>query len=203
MQEDEEEPTKSEMGEVREENLRLKTLLQQIEKDYKTLQMKFIDVFQQESNKNGSPIPTSNGAESTTTADDQDQELVSLRLGTSPTDPKKEDLHVTISSNSSKVTCENDGIKLGLDYNILERLKTEDGAMGFGQNPGPDKYSFTGKKEDDQAGEKWPPGKVLKTQRSGDEEFSQTNVKRARVCVRARCDTPTVSPIVCFLIFFF
>ncbi|KAI3452333.1 hypothetical protein Pfo_008998 [Paulownia fortunei] len=191
IKEDEVESTKSEMTGVREENLRLKTLLQQIEKDYKTLQMQFIDIFQQESKKNGSPTPTTNGAENTD--DDQEQELVSLRLGTSPTEPKREDILVTsTSNNSSKVTCENDGIKLGLGYN-LERLISDDGAMGFVKNPGPDNYSFSGKKEDDQAGEKWPPSKVLKTQRSGDEEFSQTSVKRARVCVRARCDTPTMN----------
>ncbi|KAK4417687.1 putative WRKY transcription factor 72 [Sesamum alatum] len=181
------ESTETELRGVREENLRLKNLLQQIEKDYKTLEMRFIDVFQQESKKNGSPIPT-------TDEDDQEQELVSLRLGTSM-EPRKEDVHVASSSSGSccKVTCENGELKLGLDFNSLGRLKTDDGPMGFSKNPGPDNCSLTGKKEEDQAGEKWSPGNVLKTQRSGDDELSQTSVKRARVCVRARCDTPTMN----------
>ncbi|KAL0332043.1 UNVERIFIED_CONTAM: putative WRKY transcription factor 72 [Sesamum calycinum] len=146
---DEIESTETELRGVREENLRLKNLLQQIEKDYKTLEMRFVDIFQQESKKNGSPI-ISAAAE-----DDQEQELVSLRLGTS-VEPKKES------------SCKN-------------------------KNPGPDNCSFTGKKEEDRAGEKWSPGNVLMTQRSGDDELSQTSVKRARVCVRARCDTPTMN----------
>ncbi|PIN16327.1 hypothetical protein CDL12_11011 [Handroanthus impetiginosus] len=169
--EDEFESTKSEMRGVSEENLRLKTLLQQIEKEYKSLQMKFMDIFHQEFNKNGNPFP-----EKSCFDQDQEQELVSLRLGTNPdpTQPKKEDNHMITSTK-------NDELKLGLECN-LEGLTDK--------NPGPENYS---KKEDDEAGEKWPPGKVLKTQRSGDEEFSQTNVKRARVCVRAKCDTPTMN----------
>ncbi|KAL0377519.1 UNVERIFIED_CONTAM: putative WRKY transcription factor 72 [Sesamum radiatum] len=181
---DEIESTETELRGVREENLRLKNLLQQIEKDYKTLEMRFVDIFQQESKKSGSPI-ISAAAE-----DDQEQELVSLRLGTSA-EPKKEDVRVA-SSSCCKVTCENGELKLGLDYS-LGRLETDDGSMAFRKNPGPDNCSFTGKKEEDQEGEKWSPGNVLKTQRSGDDELSQTSVKRARVCVRARCDTPTMN----------
>ncbi|KAL0450583.1 UNVERIFIED_CONTAM: WRKY transcription factor 72A [Sesamum latifolium] len=181
---DEIESTETELRGVREENLRLKNLLQQIEKDYKTLEMRFVDIFQQGSKKNGSPI-ISAAAE-----DDQEQELVSLRLGTS-VEPKKEDVRVA-SSSCCKVTCENGELKLGLDYS-LGRLETDDGSMAFSKNPGPDNCSFTGKKEEDQAGEKWSPANVLKTQRSGDDELSQTSVKKARVCVRARCDTPTMN----------
>ncbi|KAL2240442.1 probable WRKY transcription factor 72 [Sesamum indicum] len=184
---DEIESTETELRGVREENLRLKNLLQQIGKDYKALEMRFVDIFQQESKKNGSPIIVAPAE------DDQEQELVSLRLGTS-VEPKKEDVHVASGSSSSccKVICENGELKLGMDYS-LGRLETDDGSMAFRKNPGPDNCSFTGKKEEDKAGEKWPPGNGLKTQRSGDDELSQTSVKRARVCVRARCDTPTMN----------
>ncbi|KAG6398302.1 hypothetical protein SASPL_139758 [Salvia splendens] len=60
---------------MREENMRLKTLLQKIEVDYKDLQRKVSD-FQQNLKKNGSDLNPKTG-------DEGDQELVSLRLGTS------------------------------------------------------------------------------------------------------------------------
>ncbi|KAG8384725.1 hypothetical protein BUALT_Bualt04G0148100 [Buddleja alternifolia] len=178
IKEDEVESTKSEMTGVREENMRLKTLLQQIEKDYKTLQMRFTDIFQQESMK----THAENGAD-----DDQEHDLVSLRLGTSPkTEPKKEDMIVDHVTSASTISSKSDELKLGLNYiNVEQGLRSDD---GFSKNRSPENYSLTaGRKEEDQR------SKVLKTERSGDEEVSQTSVKRARVCVRARCDTPTMN----------
>ncbi|KAK4488453.1 hypothetical protein RD792_004217, partial [Penstemon davidsonii] len=172
MQGDEVESTKAEMTGVKEENTRLKTLLQQIEKDYKSLQMRFLDIYKQESTKIVSP-------ENSIDVNDQEHELVSLRLGTITETSKKEDIvHVTsTTSNSSKITSENDELKLGLDL----------------KNPSSDSYNYSGRKEDGLEVEKWETNKGLKTERSGDEEISQTSVKRARVCVRARCDTPTMN----------
>lgn len=58
-------------------------------------------------------------------------------------------------------------------------------------NPSPEN-SFGEPKEE--AGETWPPSKVLKTVRGGDDEVPQQNpAKKARVSVRARCDTPTMN----------
>ncbi|XP_023530899.1 probable WRKY transcription factor 72 [Cucurbita pepo subsp. pepo] len=55
--------------------------------------------------------------------------------------------------------------------------------------------SEQGKEED--AGQTWPPGKVLKglaAPPAGEDEVSQQNPpKKTRVCVRARCDTPTLN----------
>lgn len=174
---DQVESTRSEMAIAREENARLKTLLQRVERDYEALQLRFVSVFQQDQSKKIelSPI-TSIRTEEEISADHdgddrEDEVLVSLRLGTS-TSPR------------------------------TETHKKEESRLRNIVNPGPDNCSSTAKKENDRAS----PGKaVLKTERSGDEEVSQTSVKRARVCVRARCDTPTVSEThhVSFLFYFF
>ncbi|KAL6551541.1 hypothetical protein OROGR_007695 [Orobanche gracilis] len=213
--EDETESTKSEMTRLREENMRLRVMLQQIEKDYKALHMQFIDVLHRKPKRNnGSPIVFA--GENYTTAcarsrddggsggddDDQEQELVSLRLGSNtPTEPKKENITSVMTTPSCKtITCEKDDVVgLGLGYNSSERLKNTDGGpVSFGRNSGPDHQnnnnnsnSLTGKKEEDD--QTSPTSKVLKTKRGGDEEVCQTNVKRARVCVRAKCDTPTMN----------
>ncbi|KAL1538670.1 putative WRKY transcription factor 72 [Salvia divinorum] len=136
---------KEEVIGVREENMRLKTLLQKIEVDYKNLQKKVSD-FQQGSKKSGS------GLDSKTGGDGEDQELVSLRLGASSTRAKSASDHSTERNGVVKVGSEG------------EAAEVRD--------------------------EGWPP---VKTQRDGDGEVSQTSGKRARVCVRARCDTPTMN----------
>ncbi|KAL6552981.1 WRKY transcription factor [Orobanche gracilis] len=215
--EDEAELTKSEMTRLREENMRLRVVIQQIEKDYKALKMQFIDVLHRKPKKNNGS-PNAFAGENYITAssrsrhdgdcgddddDDQEQELVSLRLGTNtPTEPKKENITSVITTPSCKtITCEKDDVvELGLGYNCPKRLKsTDDGPVSFGRNSGPDhnnnnnnnSNSLTGKKEEDD--QTSPTSKGLKTQRGGDEEVCQTNAKRARVCVRAKCDTPTMN----------
>ncbi|KAK2972395.1 hypothetical protein RJ640_010832 [Escallonia rubra] len=180
--EDELESAKAEMREVREENTRLKMMLEQIEKEYKSLQRHFIDIFQQETKKN-SNIPV-------ITLDERikEPELVSLRLGLSPSEPHKDDN----TNSSSKIREEqlNSGLKLGLDYN-LRRSKSD--LMELVSDTSPENSLEERKKEE--AGETRPPSKVsTTTAESGDDEQSQlSSVKRARVSVRARCDTTTMN----------
>lgn len=167
-QDDQLESAKAEMGEVREENQRLRMYLDQIMKDYKTLQMQFYDVVRQEAKES---------TEKASILQIEEPEFVSLSLGRVSSDPKKDEKNKT----TSKV--EDDGVKGGLSLGLDCKFEV--------LNPSPEN-SFGGPKED--AGESWPPSKSLKTMRTGDDEISQQNpAKRCRVSVRARCDTPTMN----------
>lgn len=171
------------MGEVREENERLKTTLARIVKEYQSLQLQFYSIVQQEQAKKSS--------ETTTTSTDQqieESELVSLSLGTTTSGQKKEEKIVGSSSKSKEEEQLKEGLTLGLDCKFEASTS---GAYETPSNPTPEN-SFEEPKEEE-VGEAWPPSKILKTLRSGDDEVSQQpSVKKARVSVRARCDTPTV-----------
>ncbi|XP_031273597.1 WRKY transcription factor 72A-like [Pistacia vera] len=180
-QDDQLESARAEMGEVREENERLKMYLGRIMNDYKILQMRFHDFVQQDA-KN-----------STDTSNDHDQEveeteLVSLSLGRFSSDSKKEEKTKTSSSGKEDDQKIKEGLSLGLECKFEVSKPDANEAL-----PDPSlTNSFEESKEE--AGETWPPSKALKTMRSGDEDISQQNpVKRARVSVRARCDTPTMN----------
>lgn len=170
------------MGDVREENQRLKMMLERIEKDYKSLQLRFFDILQHETSSKQSTDSAPSHDET-----EESNELVSLCLGRSPTEPKKED-----KSTTSAKSMENEELKanltLGLDSKILTSTET------VLSNPSPAESVEEPKEEE--AGETWPPSKVI-PKRNGDhdEAAQQSQPKRARVCVRTRCDTPTVSSI--------
>lgn len=103
------------------------------------------------------------------------------------------------SAAAAKSTDEDDDehnqtLKLGLDYGGDNKSTEPNLELSSGRQS-PDNSASETKEEDAAAaaGEIWPPSKALKATRSGDDELSQPSVKRARVSVRARCDTPTVS----------
>lgn len=180
---------------MREENERLKTVLARIMKEYQSLQTHFFDIVQQEqSNKKCSTGAPPNNTYQESLMEDH-QELISLSLGRSSSlsdhhhqaKIKDEKITSTSSNNKSKVEDEfKEGLALGLD------CKVEVSKTGGSANPSPEN-SFEENKEED-AGEQWPPSKMLKIMKTGDDEVSQqTAMKKARVSVRARCDTPTVS----------
>ncbi|MCI63395.1 putative WRKY transcription factor 72-like, partial [Trifolium medium] len=73
------------MGEVKEENERLKMMLSRVEKDYNSLQLRFFDIVNKE--------VTNKGVDDSSTSHDEideEPELVSLCLGRSPNEHKKE-----------------------------------------------------------------------------------------------------------------
>ncbi|KAJ6875309.1 WRKY transcription factor 72A-like isoform X1 [Populus alba x Populus x berolinensis] len=181
-QDDQLESARAEMGEVRKENQRLKIYLDRMMKDYRTLQVQFYDIIQQEETK-----------KSTDTVDDHDQgteeqELVSLTLGRISSEPKRDGKNNRTSSQGKN---HDEQAKESLSLGSLCTFEvSKSGTNETLPNPSPEN-SFGEPKEE--AGETWPPGKVLKTMRGGDDEVPQQNpAKKARVSVRARCDTPTV-----------
>ena len=166
------------MGEVREENQRLRMYLNRMMKDYQNLQMQFFDIVNQEKK------------ESTNTAQ-SDQEmteepvLVSISLVRTSSYQRKDENVIRKGIEDQQ---DNEGLALGLQSNF-EVSKT--GPIDESSiKPSPENSLEVNK----EAGESWPPQKGLKTMRSEDDEISQHNpVKKARVSVRVRCDTPTVS----------
>ncbi|KAK6922057.1 WRKY domain [Dillenia turbinata] len=165
-----------EMGEVKEENERLKQILAKIVNDYKSLQMQFIDIVRQETN-NGNHKKE----------EPEESELVSLSLGRNLSDWPKKDAAPKSSCNTteSKEDDKLNGLELGLDCRF---------------DPGPaektnssSESSFEEPKEVEPA-DAWPPSKFLKAVKSGEDEISQQAfLKKARVSVRARCDTTTMN----------
>ncbi|XP_019704745.1 WRKY transcription factor 72A isoform X1 [Elaeis guineensis] len=176
------ESTKAEMGEVREENERLKTTLARIFKDYQSLQMHFFDIVQQQQvQKPVETPPAPNEVE--------EPELVSLSLGTTLSGHKKEE---KVNTNKSKENHEQleGGLTLGLDCKFEGSSSNGTNEPGSNVSPG---NSF-GEPKEAEPEEPWPPSKTLKNLRSGDDEVSQQPfVKKARVSVRARCDAPTMN----------
>lgn len=112
--------------------------------------------------------------------ENEESELVSLSLG--------------ISSRGQPIMDE----KMN-NTNREEKIKLEDGNLGEGLALGLNiKFDPLGNGDQGKAEElteKWPPSKVLKTTRTGDisEASQHAQPKKARVCIRARCDTQTVS----------
>lgn len=134
------------MGGVREENQRLKMYLDRIMKDYKTLQMQFYGIVQQEAKKStttSEAISKINHQET-----DQETELISLRLGrfSSANCSKKDENKNKASShdhNNGKETSTSDhhpveqGLALGLDCKFEPSKSSRANEQGPLSNPSP------------------------------------------------------------------
>lgn len=175
------------MSEVRDENQRLKKYLDRITEEYQTLQMQFFDIQQRASKSKDVAIAS---AINNYNHQNEESELVSLSLGSFSSRPKKDEKNKNPSQGKENES-DRESLSLGLDckYEAPKSSATTEVRLS---NPSPASSLEEVPKEE--AGETWPPKKVLKTMRSIEDEVAQQNpAKKARVSVRARCDTPTVS----------
>ncbi|KAI3504642.1 hypothetical protein L2E82_46567 [Cichorium intybus] len=175
--------TKAEMGEVREENQRLRLHLDQIMKDYQTLQKKFQDILHQQQ-ETSTPVGRTINHNDEQQINDE-SELVSLSLGrVSSTELVKKDKRSTTPPTKSA-----EGLGLGLEYGKFELSSTTQAESSV--NPSPENSLEEAK---DEVGETWTPQKPPTPKRSGDDqEVLQNPAKKTRVSVRVRCDTPTMN----------
>lgn len=190
------------MDEIREENKRLKMVLHNIKKDYNSLQLRIFDIVKEDQDLIKKSTDDNSSADISHQHETEEAELVSLSLGRSPKEPKSNNIvedHST--TNLSKIRDQDhdhddqDSIKanltlgLGTEVQLTSELVNE---------PSPENSSELEVKESSEA-------KTPKTMRNsnGDDEVSQAQAKRARVSVRARCDTPTVSKLFNIYIYMF
>ncbi|OIW19617.1 hypothetical protein TanjilG_18427 [Lupinus angustifolius] len=170
------ETAKAEMGEVKEENERLKMSLNKIMEEYRTLQMQFHErkmSTDKENNLSHEEII-------------EESDMVSLSLGRVPRNHEEKVIKVTkpILKDEEEF---NQDLALGLEckYETSKSGSTTNVA-NFPNTTSPTNSSEVQKEE---------AGKILKTVRDveHDEVSQQTPAKKARVCVRARCETPTMN----------
>ncbi|XP_009616443.1 WRKY transcription factor 72A-like [Nicotiana tomentosiformis] len=174
---------KADMKEVMKENQRLKMHLDRIMKDYRNLQLQFHDIVQRNAEKSNSIIDTDRHNEC------NEAEFVSLSLGRSSSDTKKEEYLSKILSKDKAEEENKGGLTLGLDCKFDLCVKTT-----------PTEFSTANLSEEnrseevkDENGETLPPHKILKTMRNGEDDTQPNPSKRAKVSVRVRCDVPTMN----------
>lgn len=172
------------MGEVKEENERLKTMLSRVEKDYNTLQLRFFDIVNKEVSNNGVEESSTSHEEN-----DEEPEFVSLCLGRSPNEYKKEVAKIDQNSNKPKEKEDMEvNLSLGLDSKYMLSME-----LVSDLTPMNSIEELPKEVEVEEKGTLFSTNKSTKVINVNDEVSDQMPTKRVRVSVRAKCDTPTVS----------
>ncbi|CAO2205323.1 unnamed protein product [Urochloa humidicola] len=203
------EAAKAEMGEVREENERLKTMLSRIVSQYQSLHTHFLDVVkvhEQAAANYKANLPAAAPA-AAAAADDDADDLVSLSLGrTRPNaGAARRKGHERSSSSASGGTAADEG-QLSLGLGIAPSPAADDKASGASAaaaggvtNLSSDNSSSAGdadKPAGRDAAAACPPAAAAsrKSPSSGEaaDDEVQQQAKKARVSVRVKCDTPTM-----------
>ncbi|XP_051223387.1 probable WRKY transcription factor 72 isoform X1 [Lolium perenne] len=202
------EATKAEMGEVREENERLKTLLSHIVRDYQSLQMHFqetVKVKQQAAAADKLPAVAPVEADVPPPMAAAADDLVSLSLGSGGYARSKGAAHERTSSSSSGTeTDQDDQLSLG-----LSSRRSNEGDDKQASRPSAAAAPLLNLSSDSSADDAAPArhplstaacpptSKARKSPSAGvdgaDEEVLQQQAKKARVSVRVKCDTPTMN----------
>ncbi|CAL4952053.1 unnamed protein product [Urochloa decumbens] len=201
------EAAKAEMGEVREENERLKTMLSRIVSQYQSLHTHFLDVVKvhEQAAANKAKLPTMPPAPAAAGAGDDADDLVSLSLGTRPNGSARRKGHER-SSSSSGGTAADEGHQLSLGLGIargsgaLSASADDDKASGASAAPGSggvlnlSSDSSSGADDAAKPAAASPPGAARKSPSAGEgaDDEVQQQAKKARVSVRVKCDTPTM-----------
>lgn len=197
------------MGEVRQENERLKMVLQHIKKDYQSLQLRFFDIVKQDhQNPEESNACTDDNNSVSKNVRDQteESELVSLSLGRSPRSEAK-NIIIAQDANDKNLRDQNHDQNNHGDHDLKANL-----TLGLGSemqlstelvtDPSPENSSEEVKElaeaHASNGDHAWQSsnGNPKTLRNDGvdqDVSHEQPPAKKARVSVRARCDTPTVS----------
>jgi len=175
---------KAKMSEVREENERLKKLLLKIVKDYESLEKKVSSMTQSqqsvESNLSENVRDKTDEHESQVNPD-----LVSLSLGSWSSNKKKhDDVKTEIGDAKIKRRKVKGGLELGLEckfenYSAIVSDLVKNSTLDSGNEETEEENNKT--KE------------IMSSKEVEEENLHPPQVKKTRVCIRSRCDTPTVS----------
>ncbi|CAG7891013.1 unnamed protein product, partial [Brassica rapa] len=176
-----------EMREMKEENEKLKVMLEHIESDYKSLRLRYLNKVQQKSS--AKPVPDNKNdhlnAEFVSSSD-QEREFVSLSLGkrssNSPSNSianKEEKTKLICLGAKEEEELTNAGLTLGPAVGLAKENRAISSLEYSSSEEAPAMNKVTGKRSSPSGG--------------ADDNSQQNLAKRARVCVRARCDTLTMN----------
>ncbi|KAF8049782.1 hypothetical protein N665_2118s0012 [Sinapis alba] len=176
------------MSEMKEENEKLKVILEHIESDYKSLKLRFLNI---QRNSLAKPVRDNKNDHLNTefiSSSDQEREFISLSLGRRGS-----------NSPSNSIANKEEKTKLiSLGAKEDEELMTNVD-LTLGPNVGLAKENSVISSVENSSSEEAPAMNKVTRKRSllsgdhADDNGQQNLAKRARVCVRARCDTLTMN----------